>query len=117
MNRELTMLWVHAERIGYGRGGGGVARDVRARGGTVDDDDVRPEEYKGADRTYEGHQAVPPTPTNTLSLMSVPTHLDGRYDGQFLSILTMWESGVLPPAFRDTLHEYDLVMVPSPHNV
>lgn len=117
MTLELTMLYVHADRIGYGRMGSEIADELRRRGVTVYDKDGRPPEYKRGDSAETDGYTAPPSPTNALSLMSVPTHLDGKYEGQHLSILTMWESRVLPPAFRETLHEYDLLMVPSPHNV
>lgn len=114
---EMTMLYVHSERIGYGRMGKMIADNLRGRGVTVYDSDGRPVEYRRAENPEHSEYVFPETPTNCLSLMSVPTHLDGRYSGQHLSILTMWESRVLPPAFRETIHEYDLVMVPSHHNV
>lgn len=117
MKRELTMLWVHAERIGYGRMGEKIAEALRDQGVTVYDDDGRPAEYRKSEAADLGHQAVPPAPTNVMSLMSVPTHLDGHYKDQYLSILTMWESRILPPAFRESMHVYDMIMVPSEQNV
>lgn len=117
MNPEISMLYVHAGRIGYGRAGLEIAKAIAARGVTVYDDDGRPPEFRTRDMKDDGHVAPPSSPTNVLNLVSVPSHLSGRFDGQYLSILTMWESRTLPPAFRETLHEFDLVIVPSWHNV
>jgi glycosyltransferase involved in cell wall biosynthesis len=94
-----------------------IANEIERRGVTLYDDDARPDEHRGLAHDITARRNVPPGPTNALCLMSVPTHLEGYYTGQHKSILTMWESRVLPPAFRETLHEYDLVMVPSPQNV
>lgn len=118
MNPEMTILYVHnADRIGYGRMSNEIVKIVEARGIKVYDDDGRPPEYQTEVSLDNNPRAIPEHPTNVLNIMSVPTHLDGRYDKQFVSILTMWEARTIPPAFRDTLHEYDLVMVPSLQNV
>lgn len=118
---EITLLYVHGENIGYARMGSMIAQQLTDRGFTIYDRDGRPAEYERGGTIYplaptDGRMA-PSSPTNVISWMSVPTHRDGAYDGQFNSILTMWESRQLPESFRDTLHEFQLVMVPSPQNV
>lgn len=117
----ITLLYVHGENIGYARMGTLIAADLAGRGITIYDQDGRPPEFaKGGTMiplAPTDGRVAPPSPTNVISWMSVPTHRDGAYDGQFNSILTMWESRQLPEAFRDTLHEFDLIMVPSPQNV
>jgi len=55
--------------------------------------------------------------TNAICWASVPTHARWWKDGQFVSMLTMWEASTLPESFRETFHEFDLLMVPSDHNV
>lgn len=118
---EITLLYVHGSEIGYGRMGVMIARELAARGITIYDRDGRPPEFDRPGAMVplaptDGRLA-PPSPTNVISWMSVPTHRDGSYEGQYNSILTMWESRQLPEAFRDTLHEFDTIMVPSPQNV
>jgi hypothetical protein len=94
-----------------------IAESLTRKGVAVYDDDIRPDEYRRGSMADHGHEHPPLSPTNVLSLMSVPTHLDGYYQGQYKSILTMWESRQMPAGFRDTIHEFDLVMVPSRQNV
>jgi glycosyltransferase involved in cell wall biosynthesis len=98
-----------------------IAAELAKRGITIYDRDGRPPEFEKGGTIYPlaptDGRIAPPSPTNVISWMSVPTHRDGSYDRQFNSILTMWESRQLPEAFRDTLHEFDLIMVPSPQNV
>lgn len=116
---ELTLLYVHGTQIGYARMGSCIADELTSRGYTIYDMDGRPPEFirEGTVQRLTDGSIPPPSPTNVISWMSVPTHRDGAYDGQYNSILTMWETRFLPEGFRDTLHEYDLVMVPSPQNV
>lgn len=118
---QMTLLWVHGKQIGYGRMGSCLAEQLIERGITLYDRDGRPPKYDKQGTSYplaptDGRTA-PPSPTNVICWMSVPTHRDGAWEGQYNSILTMWESRQLPEAFRDTLHEFDLIMVPSPQNV
>lgn len=118
---EITMLWVHGKTLGYGRMGSCMAEELVSRGMTVYDRDGRPADFERSGSMMPlaptDGRVAPPNPTNVISWMSVPTHRDGSYDNQFNSILTMWESRQLPESFRDTLHEFQLVMVPSPQNV
>lgn len=55
--------------------------------------------------------------SKTAAWISVPTHAQGWWKGQRPVIFTMWEAMTLPPSFRETLHEFDLVIVPSKQNV
>jgi glycosyltransferase involved in cell wall biosynthesis len=50
-------------------------------------------------------------------LASTPAHLLKYRQGQRLVLLSMWESANLPEAFRDTLHLFDTIIVPSQQNV
>lgn len=115
---DITLLYVHGENIGYARMGSMIADQLRQRGVTVYDDD-------GYDNillhpTQNHFQRNPdraPSPTNALSFMAVPSHLNGYYEGQHKSILTMWETLSIPPPFRENIHEFDTIMVPSYSNV
>lgn len=99
MTPELSMGWVHAKHMGYGRYGSYLAETLRDLGVTVYDD-------------QDGHEK-----TNVVCWVSVPTHAEGWWEGQVPIISTMWESSRLPEQFRDTMHEFDTIIVPSPHNV
>ena len=48
--------------------------------------------------------------------LSTPPHVRGWYDGQHATIFTMWESTEIPPGFRENLHNFDRIIVPSLQN-
>ena len=48
--------------------------------------------------------------------MTSPSVVRGWWKGQRVHMLTMWEATVLPPGFRENLHEFDTVFVPSHQN-
>ena len=119
---SMTMLYVHGENIGYARAGSMIADELRRRGVTVyDDDGYRDNTLSGEllRGSNDGHEHIPPSgaPPNLLNLVSVPTHFRGWWDGQYRSILTMWEAMQLPEAFRETLDQLDMILVPSFQNV
>ena len=45
-----------------------------------------------------------------------PTHVKGWWKGQRVHVLTMWEATEVPPAFRDTVHDIETLIVPSEQN-
>lgn len=98
---DVHFLRVPAGHIGYGRMGmklekalldAGVSLDV-----TLDSDATEI--------------------ANVASWAAIPAHATGWFDGQYKSILTMWEATRLPESFRENLDAFDLVMVPSAQNV
>lgn len=126
LTSELTMLFARGEAIGYARAGTYIAEDLASRGVDVYNDDGHPKSRQemgahqrllrgGNEIVVEGRRTKTEH-TNAMMLVSVPTHLAGYWEGQYKSILTMWEAMTLPESFRDTLHEFDLLMVPSWHN-
>ena len=48
--------------------------------------------------------------------LSTPPHVRGWYEEQHATIFTMWESTEIPPGFRENLHNFDRVIVPSLQN-
>jgi len=58
---------------------------------------------------------------NPLSEVKVscfqPDMVRGWYKGQKRVVFTMWETSVLPDRFRDTIKQFDQVIVPCVHNV
>lgn len=119
MNEQITLLYVHSRSMGYGRAGCDLASGLSAQGVDVyDDQGPSPVKITAQDaKVIREGRRQPPAPTNAICWVSVPTHARWWYRDQHASILTMWEAGTLPPAFRDTLHEFDRVLVPSWHNV
>lgn len=117
---NLTFLWAHGTQIGYARSGTYIAEALQRRGVTIYDDDGRPSEHdprgSSGKRVTDGRDAAP-SPTNAVCWVSVPTHANGWYQGQHRSIITMWEASRLPEGFRDVFPEFDVLMVPSEHNL
>ena len=124
---ELTFLYVHGEVIGYARAGSNIADQLVKRGIDVFDRIQAPEltdaeREKPPANEFErlvGEQSYRPAsaPTNVACWVSVPTHAQGWWKGQHTAMLTMWETQQLPPAFRETMHEFDTIIVPSWQNV
>lgn len=98
---SVNLLFVPSEALGYGRLGVKLAEELGKRM------DVYPKlsQYEGA-------------PTSKLVCwVSVPSHAEPWWKGQHAAIFTMWETTKLPEAFRENLHQFDTVLVPSTQNV
>lgn len=114
--RECTLLFVHGSAMGYGRYGVELAKALEADGVDVYDHLDAPEEpHRFGDKLVETGQRS--KRTNVVCWVSVPTHARGWWEGQHAAISTMWEATALPESFRETLHEFSTVIVPSDHNV
>lgn len=98
---RLQMLYVHSTVLGYARYGVKLA-DALARQGVKIDDTL--------DETTAD-------PANVVCWVSTPTHAEGWFKGQRTVISTMWESSVLPEAFREGFHNFDQIIVPSKQNL
>jgi glycosyltransferase involved in cell wall biosynthesis len=121
MTREVTLLYAHGEQIGYGRMGVMIAQELANLGVEIYDSDGHLGEALTPQGVLHGTAADPyrskPEHTNLSCLMSVPSHFAGWYEGQHRACLTMWETKKLPESFRDTLHEFDTILVPSYQNL
>ena len=51
-----------------------------------------------------------------VAWISTPGHYRGHWQGQTTSLLSMWESNLLPEPFRESLDVFDTVVVPSEQN-
>ena len=116
---ELNLLYVHSKSIGYGRMGVAWAEQLEAMGIDVYDDLPSPDPSDALRRANERHgqEARASKVCATAMWASVPTHARGWWKGQRPVIATMWEATRLPEAFRETLTEFDICIVPSEHNV
>lgn len=117
--KALNLLYVHTEKIGYGSLGVNLAREIERQGVTVWDDlpgnptprsDLEMEHLSNVRGLSSGI-------AKTAAWVSTPTHALGWWKGQSPVIFTMWESMTLPESFRETLHEFDTVIVPSQQNL
>jgi hypothetical protein len=117
---ELTLNYVHTETMGYGRLGTKLAAALTEAGITVYDDMGEPPDwYQGnPERALNlAERTTAPSPTNVACWVSTPSHARWWYEGQHTTMFTMWETMRLPEAFREHLHEFETVIVPSKQNL
>lgn len=111
---DINLNYVPSESIGYGRLGLNLARGLTSRGVTVYDHMPPPEGVAFDEAAAQGRHAGT---SSTACWVSVPTHARGWWSTQTPVVFTMWEAMRLPESFRDTLHHFDTVLVPSDQNV
>lgn len=105
MTPELNLSYVNAEKIGYGRMGVKMAAALETLGVDVVHGQPRPD-------GGEGFRVC-----RTTCWMSTPAHAKGWYSGQRPILLTMFEATHLPEPFRESLHCFAQIIVPSHQNV
>jgi glycosyltransferase involved in cell wall biosynthesis len=110
---ELNFFHVHASSMGYGRFGVSLAQAMRDLGIDVYDDMPIPDEER---RPHEENSGSVSKRCNVVVWASVPGHARGWWDGQYRGLYTMWESQKLPETFRESLHSFDVIVVPSRQN-
>lgn len=116
MNGSINWLHVPSMAMGYGRAGVCLAAELRNLGLDVYDHLPTPDEIDGRTMAHlnSGRQAgIAPV----VCWQSVPTHATGWYADQYPVIATMWEATQLPPSFRETLHNFAQIVVPSKQNL
>lgn len=111
---QVNLNYVHSESIGYGRLGVKLHEALTRRGVEVFDhmpppNHVEFDEIAAVDR----HAGT----AGTACWVSVPTHARGWWSTQQTAIFTMWETTRLPESFRENLHHFDTILVPSDQNV
>ena len=112
---NLNILFVHSLAIGYGRMGVKLTDAVKRSGVEVFDDLPNPPDSRA-------QRFIPHTEGKTgicghASWLATPGHYRGRWKGQTASLLTMWESNLLPEPFRESIDVFDTLIVPSQQNV
>ena len=115
---ELTILSVASDAIGYGRMGVNLISHLRKQGVEVFDRFDSPD----GDSAYSPAQAALNSGrrqklTNVVVWCSVPGHARGWWEGQHSACMTMYETDFLPPAFKEALHNFDTLIVPSEQNL
>ena len=111
----MNALYPHSREIGYGRMAVDLVAAIRREGVEVFDDLPNPQN-SGAQKFIphtDGRSAI----CGHVSWMATPGHYRGHWDGQTRSILTMWESNLLPEPFRESLDCFETVIVPSEQNL
>lgn len=110
----LNLFYVHSSDMGYGRMGVNLARSLQDLGVAIYDDMPIPDEYR---KPHEHNPGAASGLCNVVCWASVPSHMHGYWEGQYRVVMTMWEAQRLPESFRETLPEFDLVIVPSHQNL
>lgn len=100
-DRRLNLLYVHDTSLGYARYGTKLA-EALIRAGVKVDDQLDPDHRD---------------PSHLVCWVSTPVHASGWFDGQHPVISTMWESDTIPESFREGIHNFAQVLVPSEQNV
>jgi glycosyltransferase involved in cell wall biosynthesis len=88
---------------------------VRRQGVDVFDD--LPNPHNSGAQKFIPHTPGKSAVCGHVAWLSTPGHCRGWWEGQTKSILTMWESNLLPEPFRESLDVFDTVIVPSEQNV
>lgn len=121
MTEELNLLYVGQRHLGYGRAGVDLAKALTKQGVRIYDDQGDPpmalHQSSGDQLVARQGRSTPPKPTRCICWVSVPSHVGWWWKGQHTSMLTMWEAAILPEDFRQIMHEFDQIMVPSMQNV
>lgn len=110
---EVNLWTVRTNALGYGRFGLNVGRALRNLGVDVYTDMPMPDEAR---MPHEDPGDVPQKKCHVVAWLSVPNHARGWWSDQHPVIWTMWESGSLPETFRESLHNFAQVIVPSRQN-
>lgn len=114
MTLALNLNYVHGESIGYGRFGINLAAALSALGVEVYDDMPQPDWARRDHEDPVGHRRGR---CHVVCWVSTPTHARGWWSDQYPVISTMWEASQLPESFRENLHNFAKVLVPSNQNL
>ena len=110
---ELNLFHLRTNKLGYGRFGINLAGSLRDLGVDVYTKMPMPPE---AQLPHEDPGDVPSKRCHVVCWASVPGHARGWWSDQHPVLFTMWESGSLPEPFRETIHNFAQVIVPSHQN-
>ena len=110
---RMNLLFVHSNDLGYGRMGVQMEKAIVRAGVEVFDDLP---DASGANQKFLPH-GERTAKCSHIGWLSTPGHARGWWKGQSRSILTMWESTILPEPFRESIDNFDTVVVPSEQNL
>jgi len=105
MTARLNFSYLHSEKIGYGVHGIATHKGLTNIGVDV---------YDGladsADLELENKRAGI---CKDILFLTLASHVNGWWKGQRAHLFTMYESTEIPESFRETLHNFETVLVPS----
>lgn len=96
----IQMVHANDNKLGYGRMGQEIEKCIRAKGITTV-------------RDIGEMQRVP----RVVLLNRLPMHAQEKYEGQHLTLFTMFETDMVPADYVENLHNFDQLIVPSRHNL
>lgn len=111
---ELNLLYVHSEAMGYGRLGVKLAEALTGVGVEVFDHLPQLDENPDDNNLWNGHKSGV---SNVACWISTPSHARGWYKDQSPALYSMWEATRLPESFREGMHNFERIIVPSEQNV
>lgn len=111
----MNLLYVHGSAIGYGQLGVRLAEQLHRMGVVVYDDLPVPDggSPDGSKPELNRRTGV----SNVICWVSTPSHARWWYEGQRPLLVTMWEATKLPEQFREQLHHFETLIVPSQQNL
>lgn len=109
MKPELNFMYLHSANIGYGYQGIATHKALTEIGVDVFDGLPGSGDLDIADKRVGI--------SSNILFLSTPTHVTGWWDNQTPHLFTMWEGTHLPETFRETLHNFETLLVPSAHCV
>lgn len=110
---QINLQAHDVQKSGYGRMGLMLGRALRELGvESVGDIGLAPE---GSEHNLRMDGSL--ELARVALWLSTPPHVRGWYEGQWATIFTMWESTEIPPGFRQNLHHFDKIIVPSLQNL
>ena len=110
---NLNLGYMKSDKTGYGRMSHQLVSALERQGVICDPVSSG---YSPPGREEVSIDEDAPVHANALWL-GAPAHVRGWWEGQHPHIMTMWEGMLLPPAFRESMHEFETVIVPSEQNV
>lgn len=104
-DRQLNFTYLHSNKIGYGVHGLATHRGLTNIG-----IDVYDAITGSGDNDIAGKRAGI---CKDALFLTIPTHVNGWWEGQRAHIFTMHEGTEVPESFRDNLDHFETLMVPS----
>ena len=111
---SMNCLYVHNTELGYGRMGVKLVAALERMGVEIFDD--LPAPAKSGAMKFIPHTNGKSGVKGHVAWLATPGHCRGYWKGQTRSLLTMWESNLLPEPFREALDTFDTIIVPSQQN-
>lgn len=102
---QLNFSYLHSERLGYGVHGIAQHKGLTNIGIDVYDGLADSQDLDLAEK----RQGI----CKDILFLTLASHVNGWWEGQRSHLFTMWEAMEIPETFRETLHNFETILVPS----